>query len=449
MSTMRNMSGPGAGRVTVDYKNMRIYTPGQYRPGHLRPTRKPYVSPSKKWIGNPRPPRLPGKQMQPMPEALPHYRTPTPGRRIVPLIKLPKKSSKILRPLIPAPLRFGLRALDIITQIPNPWVKTPDQPGGYDWPAGWTDCGWYCPGDPPTHLVGNGAGCNEILMCLITRPSDWQVAPPAYYEYGETFTFDFSGYAVPTVTFKRHLGDHATYWETFENVRNIVYSEHGDTIGEITVPYNDPVPGVVIPVQPEMVPTTRTGTMSPGSVADTQINDPILRPKPGLAIAPDTGSGYSGNGPTVGPQLPPYADPALHYPEGGRPTPGHHNNVPDSSKKLKINYGPLGNLYGGITEIGDLADAIAPAIPGDPCKNAKGLHQKWACIFAHAGQIDWGVAGVNILKNQLQDQLIGKLGKFGKNAVSNAANRGYYGSPVGLSTGGSFTRPPAPRMVNL
>ena len=146
----------------------------------------------------------------------------------------------------------------------------------------------------------------------------------------------------------------------------------------------------------------------------------------------------------------PYAVPAVEYSIGtGGATGGvpvDHVLLPPrprGKKEKKIVFPgnhPLMRLYGGVTEISDFVDAIAKALPGQPCKGLP-LHQKALCVYRHAP--DYRKPGAlrdavyNVLLNEAQDRAVGAFGKqLGKN-VARLYRQGYYPNrPFGLSHGG-------------
>lgn len=101
-----------------------------------------------------------------------------------------------------------------------------------------------------------------------------------------------------------------------------------------------------------------------------------------------------------------------------------HKEIPpppgDNEVKVKVPYGALGRLYGGLTEFKDALDCMSKAQDEwrrygrlwtrvkDPCKGLP-LHAKALCVFQHLDRTDWVAAVECFAQNQLTDKVIGKL----------------------------------------
>lgn len=86
-----------------------------------------------------------------------------------------------------------------------------------------------------------------------------------------------------------------------------------------------------------------------------------------------------------------------------------HREVPTKEKKTKKKLGfALLNAYHNMTEINDLFDALAEAIPGKPCSSLPGF-AKMACVLEHWDEIDPIQAAKNIIANEIEDQVVARL----------------------------------------
>lgn len=93
---------------------------------------------------------------------------------------------------------------------------------------------------------------------------------------------------------------------------------------------------------------------------------------------------------------------------GGPPVNTVHREVPTKSeKKTSPKVGALIGAYHKLTEINDLVDALAEAIPGNPCGGMPGFH-KLLCVLNNFGDIDPETAVYNIAANEIEDQLVGR-----------------------------------------
>jgi len=82
------------------------------------------------------------------------------------------------------------------------------------------------------------------------------------------------------------------------------------------------------------------------------------------------------------------------------------------------------SLFHGITEYGDLVDALFDAIPKAKRCKTKSLVGKSMCVFTHLDDIDIGDAIVNIAWNEFEDRIIGA--GFGLNAKAAKARGDRY-----------------------
>lgn len=108
--------------------------------------------------------------------------------------------------------------------------------------------------------------------------------------------------------------------------------------------------------------------------------------------------------------------PGLQIGTGGvRPVPPHVVAPPgygDKERKRRVpwkfleEFRRVQKLFHEVTEAQDAADAIAEAIPGEPCKGLP-LHHKLKCIADHFEQVDIGQAIVNLVTNAAEDRVVG------------------------------------------
>lgn len=429
---MASMSDIGRGaRVVFDPDGMRVYTPGQYRPARLRPKRrKPGTLPSqktKRYYG-------------------PARKRVRPGRSGIPAIKPFRRIGRISN-FLPGPARLVWRAADFL--LTPPWVSFEE--GGYDIPPYFGRCNTGvsgpkvpCWGQEWNYVSISGGGC--LLRC-----QTFQVPTQLY---GETIvlvpaynSFHFGDWSGPPSA----EGTRMDYDQTYVRGGPGVNGTPNPIPNPIVIPF---LPGRVTPIvaaepqpYPEYGVLTTEGFGVPGRTrALAPRLDPRMSPRTKIDIG---GDGYVPPG-VPAPTEPGYISPAWHWDSRqGKPTPGYHKRVPDRSNKGNLGTGTLGGVYGGITEIADTVNDIAKAIPGQPCRNVSGLHNKIACVFNHAAEIDPVQAGINIAQNKAEDRIIGFVGNLPKKGVRNAAKHGYYNSPAGLTTGSAYTRPPGVTMTNL
>lgn len=98
--------------------------------------------------------------------------------------------------------------------------------------------------------------------------------------------------------------------------------------------------------------------------------------------------------------------------------PDVHRVVPTKSERKTLpKAGALLGAYHKLTEINDLFDSLADAIPGKPCSKLPGF-SKMLCVVAHWDEIDPIEAAKNIAMNEIEDKLVakasGQLGEWAK-----------------------------------
>lgn len=168
-------------------------------------------------------------------------------------------------------------------------------------------------------------------------------------------------------------------------------------------------------------------------------------------------------GPTIGPvkYAPPYSIPALqvNYGHGSRGRvpvkTQYHDELPPmrkwKEKKISITGGKLGmleDLYGVLTEADDMADVFVKSFPkGHKCKKAEGLHNKWICIAENIHDIDPVKFVKELIKDQIEDAAIGKIGSLTKKGTIRARETGYYRGGRGLGSGPVSRGVRAPRVT--
>lgn len=92
-------------------------------------------------------------------------------------------------------------------------------------------------------------------------------------------------------------------------------------------------------------------------------------------------------------------------------------------------------LYHGATEVGDLFDSLADAMPKETgCGKLPGF-QKAACVINNWDQIDWAEAAINVIKNEIEDQLVGRASGKLSDASVGARGKGYHAPNTTQSTG--------------
>lgn len=118
------------------------------------------------------------------------------------------------------------------------------------------------------------------------------------------------------------------------------------------------------------------------------------------------------------PRLRGYEVPAVQYevvpgaagapPRVTKPVRVVHRLVRTKEKKTFPKVGALLGAYHKLTELFDLFDAFADAIPGKPCKGLPGFG-KMLCVLAHWDEIDPLQAAKNIIANEIEDRVVASL----------------------------------------
>lgn len=175
------------------------------------------------------------------------------------------------------------------------------------------------------------------------------------------------------------------------------------------------------------------------------IPSPRPRPDPSRPPLPAPGANRPPN-----PRIPPYMSPGVEY----RPSPGtgkdpapkpilHPQTPPGAGKnerKRKLGRGGrAGDLYGAATEAGDLADALASALPPSYQKEyrkQKGLHNKAKYLARNWRHIDPGKAARAWAEDKAEDAAIGLANKAGNRITKHPNWRGMRGvSPTRIGGG--------------
>lgn len=174
------------------------------------------------------------------------------------------------------------------------------------------------------------------------------------------------------------------------------------------------------------------------------VPSPRPRPDPSRPPLPMPGA----NRPPV-PRIPPYYTPGIQYtvsPGPGRnpaPQPVLHPEVPPgggkNERKRKLGKGGLpGDLYGAATEVKDVADALAKALPAsyraDYFKQ-KGLHNKVKYLARNWRYIDPAKAARNVIEDQAEDALIGRANQAANRITKHPYWRGMRGAGFTRASG--------------
>lgn len=147
--------------------------------------------------------------------------------------------------------------------------------------------------------------------------------------------------------------------------------------------------------------------------------------QPSVAVGPASGW-QSASRTRLRPAVKPYEKPATELELGDDgsggivvtkpPVKTVHREVPTrTEKKTKSKLGvALIGAYHKLTEINDLFDSLADAIPGKPCSALPGF-SKMLCVVNHWDEIDPVIAAKNIAMNEIEDKLVAKFqGQLGK-----------------------------------
>lgn len=151
-----------------------------------------------------------------------------------------------------------------------------------------------------------------------------------------------------------------------------------------------------------------------------------MRPLPPAYWESTRGSPLNTRPPKAGSPVPRYAVPSIDIrvaPAPGVrvvPSEGAHMRKPpysgvpgvvDREKKGTSSLGPalgaLARAYDAVTEMDDVADALAQATRG--CENVKGLAAKINCVYDNLDKLDIPAAVRNLAYNQAEDAAVGKF----------------------------------------
>lgn len=113
-----------------------------------------------------------------------------------------------------------------------------------------------------------------------------------------------------------------------------------------------------------------------------------------------------------------------------------HDLKKGREKKLKLDAGLLGKIYGSLTEIDDFFDAMIDSMPKGTCSKRGNPATKAACIWANYDKIDLRDAILNMMIDNLEDRIY--AGPSGWGVKGNPHDPDYWVSPKGYDTGGSF-----------
>lgn len=187
-----------------------------------------------------------------------------------------------------------------------------------------------------------------------------------------------------------------------------------------TVPWPLIEPGTVIPFVPYTSPLFRE--------VPTPVPKPMTRPLPRTRPLPQQ-------------KCKPWQTPA--YNPLTRSWSCHDLQPRKHERKQKLDAGLLGDLYGGVTEIGDFIDNAIKSLPPGTCKKSGPLHVKAACVYANMHKLNLLKLIANQFLDNMQDRLIAMPGQWATKGLKNAVRHGYWNSPKGFDTGGAFRpRPP-------
>lgn len=221
------------------------------------------------------------------------------------------------------------------------------------------------------------------------------------------------------------------------------------TIGDLTVapPFVPLQPGITIinpppevPFSPFLIPEQ----LPPGITVQHPPAIPYtLLPRRPLNKWPQGPS--AGYGPKVGPKVGP-SPPYIIIPDASGDTgpnePGPHIRKPPEKgtkerKKALDAAGFAASLYGSLTEVGDWVDAINKALPVH-LRSHGGLTDKIENLYENFEAIDLETAIKELILNEIQDRVVGKIGGLTKKGTRKAAEAGYYAGGRGLGAGGRF-----------
>lgn len=269
-----------------------------------------------------------------------------------------------------------------------------DAPTGYTlrcaMPAG-------CTGSLSTDLWGHAASFNAGVMCI--QCNNWPLA------YTKTQIETSIGYRPKVLA---HGRKRAAF---IDNVREVWERDSASSTGNVTfLRY--------------VIPFT------------TPLFQPVPDPAPGPATQ------YA---PRRWPRVryKPYQEPATQWQIGGRgptKTPVKHDNLPpgpgvkERKRSIPLNT-KLHRVYGALTELMDMVDCMAKAIPGEPCKNARTVQAKIACIYRNYGRMNFPEFNACMQSNDSKDFLVGKYNKMAQDQLRRHGNAGNYAGGTGFGAG--------------
>jgi len=201
-----------------------------------------------------------------------------------------------------------------------------------------------------------------------------------------------------------------------------------------TEPKPLPMPWAYTPPEPYVVPWEE-----PEYFPD----EPARSPNDGLIGRLDPARGVSAG----------YMTPSVDYhlqDDGGKgPIDGEHPILPPprktpERKRVFPRDHPIARMFGNIGEFKDGIDALASALPGEPCKG-KALAQKTLCVMQHLPDYTDPKTGAdafwNLVANELQDRAFGKYGQLMGKQNRRLYNKGLiHNSPFGHVTFGGACR---------
>lgn len=138
--------------------------------------------------------------------------------------------------------------------------------------------------------------------------------------------------------------------------------------------------------------------------------------------------------------LKPYQEPAVQFEPGTPPQFVPHNRArPEKGKREKKTIvilkskavGKAGEIFGMFTEADDFIGAVWKTLPRKYQTKGATPDQKVRDIWRNLDEVDWANAIYNVAENQIQDNVLGRLGQAGASITKNQ----YWVSPVSPETG--------------
>ena len=267
---------------------------------------------------------------------------------------------------------------------------------------------------PGTEMLYNCRGGN-----FGPYPGINSVCSSAWYETdasaADTGVSDHSGGGV---TIKRW---HTRYKTGYESVFNPGHFEYqiaqsfqwssATAPGEFTIPEWDVTPGSSPQVIPNPIAQPHPATHP--NISDRGNKDPRNKPEGGKAsdgLETQPTYNFGTDGKTVQPP------PVVREP----PKKGE-------KEKKAATFGGAARLlqkwFHRATETGDLVDALIEALEGEPCKKVSGLHNKMSCLAKNWDKLDLAEALKNVVTNEIEDRIIGRLQRAAAEAGRNV-NKG-------------------------